>query len=280
MKDRFGQHKAYSFLERVSKFLGGEPQNREQLIRTLRRAQQRHLLSSDMLDMIERILQVSDMQVREIMIPKDQMVVVRKNTDFSTILPIVIESAHSRFPIMDESGKDVVGMLLAKDLLRYASEKNFSSSIFPNIIRPAVFTPQSKRVDILLREFRTNRNHIAIVLDEYGHVVGLVTLEDALEQIVGDIEDEYDLDEDEESDIKSLDDGSYIVKGKTLVSEFNQYFNMNLPNETNEKTLSHLIQQHFDHLPKRGDSLSLGGFNFKVLHSDKHRIYLLEVNYE
>jgi len=243
----------------------------------LRDAENRDILSAEMLEMIERILQVSEMQVREVMIPKAQMIVVQKNSGLKDILPILINSAHSRFPVVDPNGNDIVGMLLAKDLLKYCFDHESSQFNIANIIRPAIFTPQSKRLDILLREFRINRNHIAVVLDEYGHVAGLVTIEDVLEQIVGEIEDEYDIDE-EDGQIKKLDDDTYIVKASIPIDEFNDYFHSEFDDEEFD-TIGGIVLQGFGHLPKRGENLKLQKFRFKVLNSDSRRIYLLEVKW-
>jgi magnesium and cobalt transporter len=203
------------------------------------------------------------------------MVTVNKKSSFKDILAIVIESGHSRFPVMDLANKEVIGILLAKDLLKYYSTQEPQSFHLTAITRPTIFTPQSKRLDILLREFRANRNHIAIVLDEYGHVAGLVTIEDVLEQIVGDIEDEYDIDEDREQ-ITSLDDGSFIVKASTLIAEFNHYFHTTFRDDEFD-TIGGIILQAFSHLPKRGEKVKIAGLYFKVLHSDNRHVYLLEV---
>lgn len=267
--------KSRSWFERLTALFGREPQDTEEVMEILRDAEDRDVLSSDTLGMFERIVQVSEMQVREVMIPKAQMISVSKEDTLEDILPILIDSAHSRFPVFDTNGDDIVGMLLAKDLLQYFfnhPEKPFHLS---DIIRPAFFTPQSKRLDILLREFRIKRNHIAIVLDEYGHVAGLITIEDVLEQIVGDIEDEYDIDEND-GNIKKLDDGAYIIKAMTPIEEFNEYFNATLSDEEFD-TISGLVLQELGHLPKRGETVKIQHFRFKVLHSDNRRIYLLEV---
>lgn len=264
-----------SWLVRLMALMSREPQSREQLTEMLRDAGDRDLLSAEMLGMMERILQVSEMQVREVMIPKGQMVVVHKEDKFEKILAIVKESGHSRFPILDRTGKDVVGILLAKDLIKYSFAKDEQPFKMEIIMRPAAFTPQSKRLDILLREFRINRNHIAIVIDEYGHVAGLVTIEDVLEQIVGDIEDEYDIDEDDMT-IKKLSDGTYIVKASTEIAEFNKYFESDFSDEEFD-TIGGIVLQGFGHLPKRGESTKIDQFRFKVLHSDNRRIYLMEV---
>lgn len=263
-----------SWFERLSNMLIREPQDREQLMEVLRDAEERDLLSAEMLSMIESVLQVSEMQVREIMVPKSQMAVVEQDSKLDALLPLVIESGHSRFPIVDSTSNDVIGILLAKDLLKYCYNKEAIHFELTTILRPATFVPQSKRLDILLREFRINRNHMAIVIDEYGHVAGLVTIEDVLEQIVGDIEDEYDVDEDDY--IKKHDDGSYTVKASTPIDDFNEYFDCDLSDEEFD-TIGGLVVQGFGHLPKRGETLTISNFRFKVLHSDNRRIYLLEV---
>lgn len=263
-----------SWLERLTNLLIREPQDREQLMNVLRDAEERDLLSSEMLSMIESVLQVSEMQVREVMVPKSQMIVIEKDTSLETILPMVIESGHSRFPVLDTDGEDVIGILLAKDLLRYYFKKNIPEFKMDEILRPVKFVPQSKRLDILLREFRVNRNHMAIVIDEYGHVAGLVTIEDVLEQIVGDIEDEYDIGE--EDKIKKHDDVTYTVKASTPIEEFNEYFGSDLKTDEYD-TIGGLLLKGFEHLPKRGETIKIDRFRFKVLHSDNRRIHLLEV---
>lgn len=267
------QHKR-SWFERLSDLLIREPKDREQLMEVLRDAEDRDILSSEMLSMIESVLQVSEMHVREVMVPKSQMVVVEHDAKLETLLPMVIESGHSRFPVVDEAGNDVVGILLAKDLLKYCFKKAESDFNIKSILRPAVFVPQSKRLDILLREFRMNRNHMAIVIDEYGHVAGLVTIEDLLEQIVGEIEDEYDIDENDQ--IKKHQDGTCTVKATTPIEEFNEYFGTKFGDEEFD-TIGGLVLQAFGHLPKRGETIVMDNFRFKVLHSDNRRVYLLEV---
>ena len=228
-EDNLKSTKHRSWLERLTTLLAREPKDREELMEMLRDAEDRDVLSPDILGMMERIVQVSEMQVREVMIPKAQMVTVDRHASLETLLPIVIESGHSRFPVVDKHGKekDIVGILLAKDILKYCFNRDIKPFNMADILRSATFTPQSKRLDILLREFRVNRNHIAIVLDEYGHVAGLVTIEDVLEQIVGDIEDEYDIDEDD-SFIKKINDDSFIVKASTPINDFNEHFHSNL----------------------------------------------------
>jgi len=269
--------KPRSWLGRFNDLLSREPKDRAQLMDVLRDAEERDLLSAEMLSMIESVLQVSEMQVREIMIPKSQMIAIERDSQFDTILPIMIESEHSRFPVIDSTGNDVIGILLAKDLLKYYAHRESKELDISDLLRPAMFVPQSKRLDILLHEFRINRNHMAIVIDEYGHVAGLVTIEDVLEQIVGEIEDEYDIDEDDY--IKKHTDGIYTVKAATPIGDFNEYFNTEFSDEEFD-TIGGLILQGFGHLPKRGETLKIENFRFKVLHSDNRRIHLLEVKQE
>jgi len=269
------ESKQKSWFERLSAWLIREPQDREQLIDVLRDAEDRHLLSAEHLTMIESVLQVSEMQVREIMIPKAQMAAVKDNQSLEELLPIVVESGHSRFPVLDHLSEDITGILLAKDILKYAFAKKPPDSFkVKEKMRPAVFIPQSKRLDILLREFRINRHHMAIVIDEYGYVTGLVTIEDVLEQIVGEIEDEYDVGDDDH--IKKHEDGSYTVKATAPIEEFNGYFKCNLDTQDFD-TIGGLVLHAFGYLPKRGETVKLKNFHFKVLHSDQRRIYLLEV---
>lgn len=263
-----------SWFERLSDMLIREPKDREQLIHVLRDAEDRDILSAEMLSMIESVLHVSEMQVREVMVPKSQMVVIEHDSKLESILPLLIESAHSRFPVVDDTGNDIIGILLAKDLLKFCFKKDDGEFNLKDTLRAAVFVPQSKRLDILLREFRVNRNHMAIVIDEYGHVAGLVTIEDVLEQIVGEIEDEYDTDE--EDDIKAHVDGSFTVKAQTTIDDFNEHFNTKFSDDEFD-TISGLVMSNFGHLPKRGETVKISKFQFKVLHSDNRRIYLLEV---
>lgn len=269
-------NKSRSWIERLTQLLGREPKNREELTELLRAAQEHDILSSEMFGMIERILQISEMQVREVMVPKAQMVVIKKNSPLNEILPIVIESGHSRFPVIDNDDKEIIGILLAKDLLPYCFAKQEKDFLITDILRPATFTSQSKRLDILLREFRNNRNHLAIVLDEYAHVAGLVTIEDVLEQIVGDIEDEYDIDEDDQDLIKKIDGKTYIVKAATTIEEFNEYFKTHLSDEEYD-TIGGIVLAKFGRIPLRGERVKLQNYRFKVLQSDARRIYLLEV---
>ncbi len=263
-----------SWFERLSLALLGEPKDREQLVSLLRDAQQRDLLDPDALGMIEGVLQVSEMQVRDIMVPRAQMVTVERDASLLSILPVVTESAHSRFPVIGDSRDEVVGIFLAKDLLSYFGpdgDKNFNVR---DILRPAAFIPESKRLNVLLKEFRASRNHMAIVVDEYGGVAGLVTIEDVLEQIVGEIVDEHDIEED--LYIKRHNDNVFAVKALTPVDEFNEYFNCKL-NDDEFDTVGGLVMQRFGRLPRRGEVITLDRFRFKVLNADSRRIHLLQV---
>ncbi len=260
-----------SWLEWLGDFLAREPKNREQLLTVLRDAAERDILSKDVLGMIERVLQVSDHQVRDVMVPRAQMIGIDKSATLATILPTVIESGHSRFPIMQE--QTVIGILLAKDLLAY-SVADAPPFRMEDVLRATVFVPQSKRLDILLREFRVNRNHLAVVIDEYGQVAGLVTIEDVLEEIVGEIADEYDIAE--EDAIREREKNVYIVKAKTPIVDFNARFNTNF-SDTEFDTMGGLVLQALGHLPHRGESVQINDYQFKVSQSDSRRVHLLEV---
>ncbi|MEW6354357.1 MAG: HlyC/CorC family transporter [Pseudomonadota bacterium] len=267
-----------SWFERISHVLLGEdePQNREELVKLLRDAARRNLIDIDALAMIEGVLAVSEMRVRDIMVPRSQMVVVPRDVDPEEFLPLVIESAHSRFPVIGETRDEVVGILLAKDLLAYFQDKEGGKGGFQvrDVLRPAVFVPESKRLNVLLKEFRASRNHIAIVVDEYGGVAGLVTIEDVLEQIVGEIEDEHDVEE--ETFIRKHRDTTYTVKALTPISEFNKHFGTHFSDEEFD-TIAGLITNHFGRLPRRGESVLLENIRFKVLRADGRRIHLLRV---
>ena len=265
-----------SLLERLSQALLREPTSRNELISVLRDAQKRELLDRDSLDMIEGVLQVSEMQVRDIMIPRGQMHVVDKNQSPEEFLPLVIEEAHSRYPMVDGDKDKVVGILLAKDLLRYFhAQSRESIEDLDDILRPAVFVPESKRLDVLLRDFRSNRNHMAIVVDEYGGVSGLVTIEDVLEQIVGEIEDEHDI-EDEDAMILPRGEGRYVVKALLELDEFNDYFHTHYAVDDVD-TVGGLVLTTLEHVPKRGETLELDDMLIKVLRADSRRVHLLEV---
>ncbi len=265
-------HPRPSFLERLTSWLSREPDNREELLDLLHAAYDKNLLDADALSMIEGVMQVSEMQVREIMIPRAQMDVVDINDPPDKILPFVIETAHSRFPAVDGDRDDVVGILLAKDLLRLCLDEEVD---LRDMLRPAVFIPESKRLNVLLREFRASRNHIAIVVDEYGGVAGLVTIEDVLEQIVGDIADEYDYDEAEDN-ILQEGDGSFRVKAQTEIGDFNLALGTAFSDEAFD-TVGGLVTHAFGRLPKRGEKIDIGGLEFEVLRADSRRLHTLLV---
>lgn len=265
-----------SWLERLSDALLREPTDKEQLILLLRDAVDRDLIDSEALSMIEGVMQVAEMQVREIMIPRAQMAVVQAGDRPEDFLPMVIDTAHSRFPVISDNKDDVQGILLAKDLLAYFARGEDARSGFDirEVLRPAVFIPESKRLNVLLKDFRANRNHMAIVVDEYGGVSGLVTIEDVLEQIVGEIEDEHDFDED--VFIIKHAGGRYVVKALIPIDEFNEYFSSDFSDQEFD-TIGGLVMQQFGRLPKRGEFVDLGRFRFKVLRADNRRVHLLQV---
>ncbi len=262
-----------TLLERLSTLLLREPEDREQLITLLRSAHDHNLLDADGLAMIEGVMQVAEMQARDIMVPRAQMDVIDVNEPPDRFIPLVIETAHSRFPVIGEGKDDVIGILLAKDLLRYyAGEEEFNVR---EMLRPAVFIPESKPLNVLLKEFRKNRNHIAIVVDEYGGVAGLITIEDVLEQIVGDIEDEYDFDEAEDNIVQEKR-GIYRVKALTEIADFNAAFSTAFSDEEFD-TVGGLVLKRFGRVPKRGEQLLIDQWNFRVLRADSRRVYLLQV---
>ena len=262
-----------SLLDRLSALLTREPEDREDLVALLRGAFERRLLDADALSMIEGVLSVSETTVRDIMIPRAQMDCVSTDDEPADFIPLIVETKHSRFPVIGESKDDVVGILLAKELLGYyANPEAFN---LREILRPAVFVPESKRLNVLLREFRANRNHIAIVVDEYGGVSGLVTIEDVLEQIVGDIEDEYDFDENEDNIIAEAS-GRYRVKAQTEIADFNAHFGADFADDEFD-TVGGLVLQAFGRLPKRGETATIGDFLFRVVRADSRRLYTLQV---
>lgn len=267
-------HSHRSWLDRLSGILHREPQDRSQLMEILKLAASNDIIDADALTMIEGVLQVSEIQVRDIMVPRSQMVVVDQDSQPREFLPIIIESQHSRFPVIGENRDEVIGILLAKELLRFTFSGEESFNI-RSILRPAVFIPESKRLNVLLKEFRLNRNHMAIVVDEYGGISGLVTIEDVLEQIVGEIEDEYDID-DITTYIRKLSDDLFTVKALTPIEKFNEYFDTDFCDDYFD-TIGGLVMQRFGKLPKKGDSIQIENCHFKVLHADNRRIRLLRV---
>jgi magnesium and cobalt transporter len=251
-----------------------EPQDRQQLLTMLREVSERGLIDADALTMLEGVLEVADLQVRDIMVPRAQMICVRRASEAARILPVVVESGHSRFPVMDEDRDDIVGILLAKDLLRLTTAQARERFDIREYMRPAVFVPESKRLNVLLKEFRRNRNHMAIVVDEYGGVSGLCTIEDVIEQIVGEIDDEFDVEEDH---IRRDAERQFTVRGATRIAEFNEYFTARLSEAEGVDTVAGLLMKQLGRLPRRGESLSIDGFEFRVLRADRRRVDTLRV---
>ncbi len=270
------QNKKQYIYQKIFRFflnlLTQEPPNREGLIEILRNAENRNLLDADALLMIEGALHVSETHVRDIMVPRVQMIIIDNNAKPEEILKSVVESGHSRFPVIGDSSDEIEGILLAKDLLNYYvdPDKNFD---IKDVMRPTVFIPESKRLNVLLREFRMSRNHMAIVVDEYNGVAGLVTIEDVIEEIIGEIEDEHDH-EDNEININTHDNNRYTVKALTPISEFNEFFNTEIPDNEYD-TVGGFVINTFGYLPKRGEIIDFERFNIKILRADKRRVHLI-----
>jgi magnesium and cobalt transporter len=262
-----------SMLERLSSMLLREPEDRDQLVGLLHAAQKKQLLDADALSMIEGVMQVSEMQTRDVMIPRSQMDMIDVQDEPEAFIPLVIETAHSRFPVYEGSKDNVIGILLAKDMLRYyANRDEFDMR---DMLRPAVFVPESKRLNVLLRDFKENRNHIAIVVDEYGGVAGLVTIEDVLEQIVGDIEDEYDFDETEDNILPDKS-GRFRVKAVTEIEDFNEHFGSKF-SDTDFDTVGGIVTNQFGRVPKRGESVTFASYKFTVLRADSRKVHSMLV---
>ena len=260
----------------LSKMLGHQPRSLEELMGVMQEAQQHGLFDLDVLDTIHRVLQVSELRVRDVMIPRSMMIVVDKDQKPDDFLPILIESAHSRFPVIDDGDRDhVIGVLLAKDMLPYLFEGSAVEFNLRDVLRPAVFIPESKRLNVLLAEFRARRNHMAIVADEYGGVAGLVTIEDVLEQIVGDIEDEHDFDEEEDMLLKR-GDNEFVAKALFPLEEFNDHFGTSF-NVNESDTIGGLVVRSFGHVPRRGESIIVGSLRFEILNADSRRVHLIRI---
>jgi magnesium and cobalt transporter len=262
------------WLRRLADSLSGEPRDLEQLADVLADARDRGLIDADVLEMLESVLQVSEIQVRDVMVPRSQMVVVQRDDPPEKILPVVIESGHSRFPVVGEDRDEVAGILLAKDLLRYFAEGGEQNFDIRECLRPAAFIPESKRLNVLLKEFRVSHNHMAIVVDEYGGVSGLLTIEDVLEQIVGDIGDEYDVDEGE--GIRKEGERTYAVPALTRIEEFNATFGTRFSNDEFD-TIGGLVLHELGRMPRRGEAIQIGGLELKVTRADRRRIETLRV---
>lgn len=261
------------WLDRLGALLIRKPEDREQLITLLHSAFERNLLDSDALSMIEGVMQVSEMQARDIMVPRSQMDVVDISKKPEQFIPFVIEAAHSRFPVTEGSEDEIIGILLAKDLLRYYADPDEFN--IRDMLRPAVFIPESKRLNVLLKDFRSNRNHMAIVVNEYGGVAGLVTIEDVLEQIVGDIEDEYDFDE-EAGNIIATPDGKYRVRALTGIEQFNDEFGTDFSDDEVD-TIGGLVTHRFGRVPHRGEKVRIDDFVFEILRGDARQIHVILV---
>jgi len=263
-----------SWVQRLGKGLF-EPQDQEQLIELIRGASERHILDAEALSIVEGALSVSQMQARDVMIPRSQVVMVSRDASAEETLKLITEMAHSRFPVIDDDRDDVIGILLAKDLLAAVVSADKFEFDLREIMRPAVFIPESKRLNVLLREFRARRNHMAIVVDEYGGVAGMVTIENVLEQIVGEIEDEHDIDDD--APILKHGDASYTIKALTTVEDFNDYFSTDWDDDDFD-TVGGFVMNHFGHLPARDEQVTIGNFKFTVMRADNRRIHLLEMS--
>ena len=273
MADADSSGSTRGLVERLMSAFSGDPQNQQQLIELLRDFHKHQVIGSDELFMIEGVLQVSNMQVRDIMIPRGRMTVLDHEDSFEDIIGKITESGHSRFPVIDDDKDDIVGILLAKDLLQLSLHKNASFEI-NDYIRPATFIPESKRLSVLLKEFRNNHGHMAMIVDEYGGVSGLVTIEDVLEQIVGDIDDEHD--DEEEVDIRQHGSNRYSVRALTPLDEFNDYFKTEFYSDEVETIGGYLLSQ-IGHLPKRGETFQLGHFTFRVMSADSRQVHLYQL---
>jgi magnesium and cobalt transporter len=265
-----------SWLEKISKTFKHEPKTPQDVREFLKQAQDNHLLDNIAFNIIEGAIEISDLQVRDVMIPRPQMTVVKESDKPEDFLPLIIKSGHSRFPVIGDNPDEIIGILLAKDLLPLILSSNANKFKVKDILRPATVIPESKRLTQLLNEFRTNRYHMAVVVDEYGGISGLITIEDVLEEIVGEIEDEFDTDE-EDAFIRPIENDQTLVNALTPIEEFNEHFNLNFSEEEFD-TIGGIIMKHFGRLPSRNESIEVEGLNFKVLTSDKRRIRILQVS--
>jgi magnesium and cobalt transporter len=263
-----------SWIDKITLLFSSEPRNRDDLEDVLTVAAENEVIDEDARSIMEGAMQVSDMQTRDIMIPRAQMVVIKSDNTLEEILPQIIRSAHSRYPVVGESTDDVLGILLAKDLLPQILESDNNEFDIKDLLRPTMVVPESKRLNVLLREFRENRNHMAIVIDEYGGVAGLVTIEDVLEEIVGEIEDETDAAVDPY--IRSISADDFFIKALTPIEEFNRYFTTDFSDEEFD-TIGGLVIQAFGHMPARNETTEVGDFEFKVINADQRKIHSLRV---
>ncbi len=264
-----------TWLDKLTKAFSSEPQSKDEFALLLRAAHENNIIDHDALEIIEGALDVSDKQVREIMIPRSQMVVIQQNTSLEDLLKLVIESSHSRFPVIGESTDDITGILLAKELLPLLLNGQESFDI-NNVVRPAAVVPESKRLNVLLREFREQRYHMAVVVDEYGGIAGLITIEDILEEIVGEIEDETDEEEQNGTMIRLQQDGSHLIDALTPIEDFNEYFDAGISDDEFD-TIGGIIVQAFGKMPKVDETIEVNGFTFRVAEGDSRQVKLLEM---
>ena len=274
-EDRFSNEpEERSWLDKITHLFSSEPRTREDLEDVLLVAAENEVIDEDARSIIEGAMQVSDMQARDIMIPRSQMVVIKSEQTLKEILPQIIQAAHSRYPVVGDSNDDVLGILLAKDLLPLILDQEHSDPQITDLLRPTVVVPESKRLNVLLREFRENRNHMAIVIDEYGGVAGLVTIEEVLEEIVGEIEDETDAEEDKF--IRRISDQDFFIKALTPIEDFNNYFDTSFSDEEFD-TVGGLVLQAFGYMPTRNEITTLEHFEFKVINADQRKIHSLRM---
>jgi len=265
-----------SWLEKITRAFSSEPKNPEDVREFLRQAQDNHLLDNIAFNIIEGAIEISDLQVRDVMIPRPQMTVVKESDTPEEFLPLIIESGHSRFPVIGDNPDEIIGILLAKDLLPLILSNNVAKFKVKDILRAATIIPESKRLTQLLNEFRTSRYHMAVVVDEYGGISGLITIEDVLEEIVGEIEDEFDTDE-EDAFIRPIENDQTLVNALTPIEEFNEHFNLEFSDEEFD-TIGGIVMKHFGRLPSRNESIEIADLKFKILTSDKRRIRILQVS--
>jgi len=262
-----------SFFERIGQLFQGEPQNREELVEVFRDSEENELIDHDTRDMLEGVMEISEMRVRDIMIPRSQITTIERSQKLEDLIDLIVDAQHSRYPVISDDKDHVEGILLAKDLLRYLLPTSEPFDM-EKVLRPAVVVPESKRVDRLLKEFREERYHMAIVVDEFGGVSGVITIEDILEQIVGEIEDEFD--DEEEEDIRQLSKHTYAVKALATIEDFNELFQTTFSDEEVD-TVGGLVMTSFGHLPSRGEIVELDGYSFKVTSADSRRVIQLQV---
>ena len=274
MSDDDSRSSGPGWLERLALALTGEPRDREELIDILRDAAERDIIDDQTLRMLSGVFAVGNMRVRDVMVARAQMVAVGQDAQLAEVLPVGVESGHSRFPVIGNDRDEVVGLLLAKDLLRHIAQHGMTGFSMANYLRPVARIPESKRLDVLLAEFRESRNHLAIVIDEYGGIAGLVTIEDVLEQIVGDIDDEFDIDD--VSSIVKVTDQRFSMSAQLPIEDFNEYFDAGFSDEEFD-TVGGLVVHQLGHVPRPGEQARIGDFLFRVTRADRRRVIALEV---